>query len=157
MPWNFSSPAILFFFKDPCCFVHLMFSFKEPSFTQLQKYKTRETKSYLGSFIFFSAALLVNVMDPKKTFFFQHCFSLSLNPFFLLGQYSPLSLLSLCLVHTQVFPSAHLCRISYSSTSPPPLQCYFFTKTAQFNWLACKENCQIYYLPSARLQGAVLA
>lgn len=38
-----------------------------------------------------------HVMDPKKPFpSNMHPFSLSLNPFFLQGQYSPLSLLFIC-------------------------------------------------------------
>lgn len=143
-----------------------MFSSEELSFTPVPEIQNKANKKlswFLHIFLpLFSFSLqesssmprqqnysLFHVMDPKKPFFFQHPFSLSLNPSLLLGQYSPLSYLSIC----SALKLAHKsCLLRTYAVSPAPAQVLLSSsaasshKTAQFNWLAREENCQI--LPS---------
>jgi len=97
---------------------------------------------------------LFHAMDLKQPFFFQHPFSLSLHPFFFLGQYSPLSLLSIC---SALRLAQESCLLLTYVVSPTPAQFLLSSsatsshKTAQFNWFTTVGNCQISYL-----QGAVL-
>lgn len=132
----FLLPAILFCFEGLCCFAQLMFFSEELSFTpaaEIQNKASKKLSSFLPNFLpLFSFSLqessfmprqqnysLFHVIDSNEPFFFQCHFSLSLNPFFLLGQYSPLSLLSICLALRLAHRS---CLLFTYEVSPVPAQ-----------------------------------
>lgn len=96
----------VFFPFQPFLFQGLHYFAHFTSAAEIQN-KTTTTKSCLVSVIFFFCCFFLNkpfsipgqlsyslfhIINSNKPFFFQHPFSL--NPFFLLGHYSPLTLLS---------------------------------------------------------------